>query len=174
MRVLLSLSSAILIVLYLKSTFKLAAAILSLQATWWIGASDFYISEERDHFDATFANYSVEQQSVLPEYPDLVPAVLHQISLGRHPERPGWVDARKACVDLHPDWELHFWTDENASKFVEEKFPHLKAMWDGYQYPIQRVDALRYMILYEYGGTTGFPKEQVRFNETSKQELFLT
>lgn len=60
--------------------------------------------------------------------------------------------ARNACLAYHPDWETHFWTDENAGKFVEDKFPQLKDMWYGYKYPIQRIDALRYMVLHEYGG----------------------
>ena len=151
------LTSFTLLLLYSKSTFKPAAAIFSLPVTWWRGASQFYISQERDSFDVTFESYSVEQETSLPEYPDLVPSILHQITLGQNPAGPGWLDARNACLELHPDWQLHIWTDENAGKFVEAKFPHLKTMWEGYKYPIQRVDALRYMVLYEYGGVTCFP-----------------
>ncbi|KIN05910.1 glycosyltransferase family 32 protein, partial [Oidiodendron maius Zn] len=115
-------------------------------------SSDFFISQERDNFDVTFANYSVDQQSSLPGYPDLIPPVLHQISLGSAGPKADWLEARNHCLQHHVGWDAHFWTDENASAFVAEKFPHMKEMWEGYRYPIQKVDALRYMVLYEYGG----------------------
>jgi mannosyltransferase OCH1-like enzyme len=124
---------------------------LSLFVTWKTGSSEFYLSQEKDNFDVTFANYSINQQSALPDYPDLIPPILHQISLG-HGSKDAWINARNDCLQHHVEWETHFWTDENAGPFVEEKFPHLKKMWESYRYPIQRVDALRYMVLYEYGG----------------------
>jgi hypothetical protein len=66
--------------------------------------------------------------------------------------RPGWNDARQHCLDLHPGWEYKLWTDETAAQFVREKYPHLEAMWQGYGTRIQRIDALRYLVLLEYGG----------------------
>jgi hypothetical protein len=102
-RVLFVLTSFMLVLLYFKSTFKLAATIFSLQVTWRIGSSQFYISEERDGFDVTFANYSVAQETALPEYLDLAPSILHQIALGHNPEHASWLDARNACLELHPD-----------------------------------------------------------------------
>ncbi|RQM05923.1 hypothetical protein DH86_00002585 [Scytalidium sp. 3C] len=91
-------------------------------------------------------------ESAGPEYSDLIPPILHHIALGQDVTNSSWTEARNACLELHPSWESHLWTDEKASKFVAEKYPHLKPMWDGYKYPIQRVDALRYMVLQEYGG----------------------
>jgi hypothetical protein len=44
------------------------------------------------------------------------------------------------------------WTDENAGAFIAEKFPSFKPIWDGYRFPIERIDALRYLLLYEFGG----------------------
>ncbi|KAG5984969.1 hypothetical protein E4U55_002376 [Claviceps digitariae] len=111
------------------------------------------ISQTNDDFDVTFAKYSKDQVSAEP-YPDLVPPILHHIALGDNEGRwkSRWGDTVQSCVDIHPDWESHIWTDENASKFVAEKFPELKYLWDNYHYPVERVDALRYMLLYAYGG----------------------
>jgi mannosyltransferase OCH1-like enzyme len=53
---------------------------------------------------------------------------------------------------MHPGWESHIWTDDDASQFVADKFPDLKELWDSYQYPVERIDALRYMLLYAFGG----------------------
>lgn len=140
----------LLLLTYFRSVLHTTLVTLALPVTW-LSTSDFFISQERDHFDVTFANYSVHQQTSLPEYPDLIPPILHQISLGDG-LKPEWVDARNSCLQHHVEWETHFWTDENAHAFVAEKFPQVKEMWENYRYPIQRVDALRYMVLYEYGG----------------------
>ncbi|KAG5931286.1 hypothetical protein E4U60_006217 [Claviceps pazoutovae] len=133
----------------LYTTWTLAA----LRIFWHDNASQFILSQTSDDFDVTFANYSKNQISAEP-YQDLVPPILHHIALGDNEGRwkGRWGDAVQSCVDIHPGWESHIWTDENASKFVAEKFPELKHLWDNYKYPVERIDALRYMLLYAYGG----------------------
>ncbi|KAG6027515.1 hypothetical protein E4U41_000903 [Claviceps citrina] len=133
----------------LYTTWTLAA----LRIFWHENASQFIISQSNDNFDVTFANYSANQVSAEP-FPDLVPPILHHIALGDNEGRwkTRWGDTVQSCLDIHPGWESHIWTDENASKFVAEKFPQLKYLWDNYHYPVERIDALRYMLLYEYGG----------------------
>jgi mannosyltransferase OCH1-like enzyme len=141
----------LLAIVYFRALLHLCLLTAALPITW-LSSSDFFISQERDHFDVTFANYSVDQQSSLPAYPDLIPPVLHQISLGSGAPKAEWLAARNNCMQHHAGWDAHLWTDENAGAFVADKFPHLREMWEGYRYPIQKVDALRYMVLYEYGG----------------------
>ncbi|QPH09562.1 hypothetical protein C2857_000410 [Epichloe festucae Fl1] len=133
----------------LYTTWTLAA----LRVFWHENASQFIISQSNDNFDVTFANYSKAQVSAEP-YQDLVPPILHHIALGDTEGRwkSRWGDSVQSCVDVHPGWESHIWTDDNASKFVAEKFPQLKELWDSYHYPVERIDALRYMLLYAYGG----------------------
>ncbi|CAK7240406.1 MAG: hypothetical protein STHCBS139747_001845 [Sporothrix thermara] len=77
---------------------------------------------------------------------------MHHVVLGSRPALPAWSESRQTCLDFHQGWETHYWTDETASAFVADKFPELKATWDSYPFLIQKVDALRYMVLYEYGG----------------------
>lgn len=137
--------------IYFRTFLQLTLVTAALPITW-LSSSDFIISQEHDNFDVTFANYSAEQLSAKPAYPDLVPPVLHQISLGGGKPKPKWLEARRNCLKYHAGYDAHLWTDENAGAFVEKKFPHLKEMWEGYRYPIQKVDALRYMVLQEYGG----------------------
>ena len=144
----------LLLLFCLRSPISVALSIFSLPVTWNLKSSSFLISRQLDGFDLTFANYSATRVTSLPEDPDLVPPILHHIALGHNPEseQADWSTARNNCLAYHPEWEAHLWTDEKASAFVNEKFPLLKEMWDGYKYPIQRVDALRYLVLYEYGG----------------------
>lgn len=137
--------------IYFRALVQLTLVTTALPITW-LSSSDFFISKERDSFDVTFANFSVGQLSSQPAYPDIVPPVLHHISLGGGDPKPKWLEARSNCLKYHAGYDTHLWTDENARAFVAEKFPQLKGMWDGYRYPIQKVDALRYMVLHEYGG----------------------
>lgn len=143
----------VLALVYFRSVLRTTLVTLALPVTWLSTTSsvNFFISRERDGFDVTFANYSVDQQTSLPQYPDLIPPILHQISLGSGP-KDQWLEARNNCLHHHVGWETHFWTDENAHNFVAEKFPKMLEMWEGYRYPIQKVDSLRYMVLFEYGG----------------------
>ena len=119
---------------------------------WKSQASEFLISKEKDDLDVSFMNYSKTVDTALPEHPDLVPPVLHHIALGKNPLETSWVNARESCLQYHPGWKSYLWTDENAALFVEEHFPNLKRTWDNYKYLIQKIDALRYMVLYQYGG----------------------
>uniref|UniRef100_A0A1Y1K233 Alpha-1,4-N-acetylglucosaminyltransferase n=1 Tax=Photinus pyralis TaxID=7054 RepID=A0A1Y1K233_PHOPY len=133
----------------LYTTWTLAA----LRIFWHDNASDFILSESHDNFDVSFANYSIHQVSAEP-YEDVVPPILHHIALGDNEGRwkARWGEAVQSCLDIHPGWESHIWTDDKASQFVSEKFPELRELWDNYHYPVERIDALRYMLLYAYGG----------------------
>ncbi|KAK2612455.1 hypothetical protein QQS21_001559 [Conoideocrella luteorostrata] len=129
-------------------------ALITLKQYWRANESDFILSAEHDDFDVTFANYTPHQLTAGIPYTDVIPPVIHHIALGTSREewRPEWELALKSCTDLHPGWETRLWTDTEAVPFIEEYFPDMKKMWDNYPYPIERIDALRYMILYEYGG----------------------
>ena len=126
--------------------------LVTLNALWRHNSADFILSR-KDDFDITFSNYSRHQPNADP-YPDMVPPIIHHIALG---DRDGgwksrWGDAVQSCVDWHPGWETHVWTDEKASAFVAHNYPELKHLWDNYRYPVERIDALRYMLLHAYGG----------------------
>jgi hypothetical protein len=106
-------------------------------------------------FDLTFAKYDTTQLDAGDGHSNSIPAILHHIILGNQTldtVRKDWQDARQTCLDLHPGWEVHTWTDEKARALVDTKFPALKETWDSYPYLIERVDALRYMVLHEFGG----------------------
>ncbi|KAJ6000354.1 Mannosyl phosphorylinositol ceramide synthase SUR1 [Penicillium waksmanii] len=64
-----------------------------------------------------------------------------------------WFGAQKSCIDLHPDYEYILWTDEKARNFIAAKYPWFLETFDGYKYPIQRADSIRYFVLAYYGGT---------------------
>jgi mannosyltransferase OCH1-like enzyme len=64
-----------------------------------------------------------------------------------------WLSAQQSCRDLHHDnWTHRFWTDEDADAFLTTHYPWFLERYRSYPYDIQRVDVLRYFILYHFGG----------------------
>ncbi|GAA5883951.1 hypothetical protein JCM3774_001479 [Rhodotorula dairenensis] len=66
------------------------------------------------------------------------------------PER--WEKVRQGCIDLHPDYEFKLWSDAASRAFIAEHYPWFLPTFDGYTYPIQRADVIRYFVLHHYGG----------------------
>lgn len=124
----------------------------ALPARWQEASALSIISQQHDHFDLTFASYDLNQSIAGSQYTDVVPPILHHINLGSRPPRQEWMDARANCIEHHQGWEAYLWDNARANAFVAEEFPHLNDMWQNYRYPVQRVDALRYMVLQKYGG----------------------
>jgi len=58
----------------------------------------------------------------------------------------------KSWKDTHPDWEYKLWTDDDNRRLIKEKYEWFLPTYDNYEFNIQRADAIRCFILYEYGG----------------------
>jgi hypothetical protein len=53
---------------------------------------------------------------------------------------------------LNPDYEYLFFDDDQVEEFIEREFPHYRAVFDSFRFPIQRCDFFRYLAVYRYGG----------------------
>jgi len=60
-----------------------------------------------------------------------------------------WIDSWKKN---NPGWEYKLWTDEENRVFIEKNYNWFLKIYDGYPMPIQRADAVRYFLLFHYGG----------------------
>jgi mannosyltransferase OCH1-like enzyme len=80
-----------------------------------------------------------------------IPKIIHQtwkdanVPLHLYPLAATW-------IDNHPDWEYILWTDDMNRDFIAAYYPDFLPVYDNYPHAIQRVDAVRYLILYELGG----------------------
>jgi inositol phosphorylceramide mannosyltransferase catalytic subunit len=89
--------------------------------------------------------------TLLDTRPPLIPKIIHQTyKNGTIPAH--WRDAQQSCIDLHPDYEYMLWTDSKSRDFISAEYPWFLDTFDGYAYPIQRADAIRYFVLAHYGG----------------------
>ncbi|KAI9001074.1 nucleotide-diphospho-sugar transferase [Trametes punicea] len=89
-----------------------------------------------------------DSQHALPER---VPRIIHQTwKTETLPDK--WTNVSQGCRDMMPDYEYMLWTDAGARDFIAEHYAWFLDTFDGYKYPIQRADAIRYFVLYHYGG----------------------
>ncbi|MCX2431618.1 glycosyltransferase family 32 protein [Pedobacter sp. GR22-10] len=51
----------------------------------------------------------------------------------------------------HPNWSFKLWTDKMNEEFISKQFPDFLDQYRSYS-NIQKVDAVRYLILFVYGG----------------------
>lgn len=80
-----------------------------------------------------------------------IPRILHQ-TWRDHDIPEAFKKMALSWRNLHKDWKYVFWTDEMNRDFIKEHFSYFLPVYDSYQYPILRVDAVRYFVLYKYGG----------------------
>ncbi|WP_170265534.1 glycosyltransferase [Thiohalocapsa marina] len=52
----------------------------------------------------------------------------------------------------HGHWEYRFWTDADNLAFLTAHYPEFLPIYQGYASPICRADAIRYFLLYHFGG----------------------
>ncbi|PKX90173.1 glycosyltransferase family 32 protein [Aspergillus novofumigatus IBT 16806] len=126
--------------------------LLRLPFVWRASSAAAVITQEHDQFDVTFAAYEANYSTADAGNGSLIPPILHHIHLGSRLPRAEWLEARELCLKHHASWSAFIWTEERAETLVREEFTHLYSMWKSYPYMIQRVDALRYMILQKHGG----------------------
>ncbi|KAI0723241.1 nucleotide-diphospho-sugar transferase [Earliella scabrosa] len=83
--------------------------------------------------------------------PERIPRIIHQT--WKSETLPAkWANVSQGCRDMMPDYEYMLWTDASAREFIAQHYDWFLDTFDGYTYPIQRADAIRYFVLYHYGG----------------------
>ncbi len=87
----------------------------------------------------------------MSQSPATIPKIIHQTWKDTQvPDR--WRDYVDSWKRLHPHWEYRLWTDKDARCFIAEHHREFLARFDAYPLNIQRADAIRYFVLYKYGG----------------------
>jgi mannosyltransferase OCH1-like enzyme len=60
--------------------------------------------------------------------------------------------APELCRKYNPDYEIITWNATSSREFFAAEYSWFLPTYDGYRYPIQRIDALKYFVLYHFGG----------------------
>ncbi|KAG4434690.1 hypothetical protein IFR05_009836 [Cadophora sp. M221] len=80
-----------------------------------------------------------------------IPRIIHQ-TYKTDEIPPQWLSSHSSCKEQNPTYIHMFWTDDTARQFIAEHFPWFLPTYDSYPYPIERVDSIRYFLLWHYGG----------------------
>lgn len=56
------------------------------------------------------------------------------------------------CLAHNPEYQIITWNETAARTLIAEHYSWLLPLYDGYRYPIQRIDAFKYVVLWHYGG----------------------
>jgi len=63
-----------------------------------------------------------------------------------------WKTSPESIRKYMPSWKYVLMTDRDNREFVKHNFPDFLPYYDKFEYPIQRADAIRYCLLYKFGG----------------------
>ncbi|KAF7557973.1 hypothetical protein G7Z17_g268 [Cylindrodendrum hubeiense] len=111
------------------------------------------LDDHRTSFEHTFHVNSHLPEPHHEETIERIPRIIHQTYItGQVPDK--WQPAYKSCQEAHKggNWTHIMWTDAASRAFIQQSYPWFLRTYDGYPYAIQRVDAIRYFVLYHYGG----------------------
>ena len=82
-----------------------------------------------------------------------VPKIIHQLAPQDTSKWPNvWYECQASWKKQYPDYQYMLWTDEKMDEFMQHEFPSYYEMYKSYPLQIHRIDAVRYFILYKYGG----------------------
>ncbi|KAK4897488.1 CSG1/SUR1-like protein [Elasticomyces elasticus] len=79
----------------------------------------------------------------------ITPKIIHQ-TYKTTATPPVWQEVQVGCIALHPEsegWEYKLWADEMGLEFIQREYERFYETYAGYEYPIQRADAIRYFVL---------------------------
>jgi mannosyltransferase OCH1-like enzyme len=118
-----------------------------------------------------------ERSQVIPK---IIHQVYHDWRKTGMPE--DWEQLRQSCIEKNKDWEYvvsfhnssrvltlfiftflflvkgryakytQLWDETSSRNFLVTRFPWFLKTYDGYRYPVQRVDSVRYFLLRHFGG----------------------
>lgn len=89
--------------------------------------------------------------------PQEIPKIIHQVY--HNWKEPGnitmpedWDKVRSTCLERNVGWEYRLWTDVSSREFIRDEYPWFLNTYNGYRFPVQRTDAVRYFLIRHFGG----------------------
>jgi len=80
-----------------------------------------------------------------------IPRIIHQTWKSKTIPKP-FDEFTRTWKKHHPYWEYRLWDDTDNRQFIQEHYLWFLRYYDNYSFNIQRVDVVRYFILYTFGG----------------------
>ena len=104
-----------------------------------------------DHMVSNALEIKLERAEIERKSTPIIPRILHQI--WKNESIPvKWAESAHSCTELYSDFQVMLWTDSRGRELIASDFSWFLSTYDSYPYDIQRVDVLRYFVLYKFGG----------------------
>ena len=100
----------------------------------------FYLKE---HFVTAIRNNHIHPK---------IPQIIHQIYEDLAGPPPSLVEISQSWKELNPDWEYRFWNKNDIETFLKTYYPEFIPAYNAFPHNVQRWDAIRYLIIYKFGG----------------------
>ena len=112
------------------------------------------------YYKANFAKLDFQVSTIYPSdtrevgQTDIrIDRVIHQTYKSLEEVPLSWQESPRQWKSIMgPRWEYMFWSDHDSRELIRADFPWFLNTFDAYKHPIQRADAIRYFVLYKYGG----------------------
>ena len=105
------------------------------------------------------SNHKKDQKVVFIEELEDVkpfPRIIHQVYLGYSGPMPeDWENYHELWKEYaqQNNWEIKLWNLKDCQDLIKESdYPEFLELFNTYKYGVQKADAIRYFILYKYGG----------------------
>lgn len=117
----------------------------------YVEALDAAVSSGHEPLDFDYASTFTRNQ---------IPRIIHFISFKNIYQSSEGTDdipllgsrAPQLCQQYNPDYDIRIWNATNALEFLTAEYEWFLPIYNNYRYPIQRIDALKYFLLWHYGG----------------------
>ena len=86
----------------------------------------------------------------------MIPKIIHQIYFNLHDKKieeiPLFKTSSERIQKMYPDFEYKIWNEESCSLLVKTELPEYFKFYTNLRYEIQKIDYMRFVLLYLYGG----------------------
>ncbi|KAG5342521.1 hypothetical protein C0989_000649 [Termitomyces sp. Mn162] len=136
------------ICLTILALFLVGTVVVLSSITYYLAIDpNAYLTEFEVPFHGIGSHWNATEHNQI----ERIPRIIHQTwKTDVLPAR--WKGISEACRKMMPDYEYMLWTDASSRDFIASHYPWFLENFDGYTYPIQRADAIRYFVLHHYGG----------------------
>ena len=85
----------------------------------------------------------------------MIPKIIHQIYFNltetELEDHDVFYESHKTCKS-YADYQYILWTEEDCQNLIEAEFPQYKEFYNNFRFEIQKIDFIRFCILYSFGG----------------------
>ena len=111
-----------------------------------------YTGNNKKYFDYFRDVYSKNNlKEITPQKDPKIPKIIHQIWIGDREIPTILKEYQQSWIEHHPDWEYRLWGNDDLESYIFLN-KDLESLFKGPLTLGERVDILRYDILYQYGG----------------------